>query len=120
PADVREEELQGVARARGLVGLVDDLLDLLLRLLLLERAVPDLEPDPLELPGELLDVDVGEFVLQGEGLELGRLDPAALLARLDHRPGALALEQFCELILRQRLLHTPSTVVPTFPLLRTV
>src|SRR4029079_17796802 len=71
-------------------------------------AVADLEPDPLELAGQLLDVDIGELVLEGERLELGGLDEAPLLARLDHRAGALGFQQFSELILRQRLLHTLS------------
>ena len=48
--------------------------------LLLGDVSRDLEPDPLELARQLLDVEVGELVLQRERLELGGLDEAALLA----------------------------------------
>src|SRR5262249_51303288 len=54
-----------------------------------------------------------ELVLEREGLELGRLDPAALLARLDQRPGTFRLEQFGQLVLRQLALHTLSSLAHT-------
>ena len=104
PADVGQEELQAVAGARRLVGLVDDVLLRCLRGgLLVGRRLAHLEPDALELAGELLDVELGELVLERERLELGRLDPAALLAHVEHRAGAFGLEQFGQLILRQVL-----------------
>ena len=50
------------------------------------------EPDRLELARQLLDLIVVEIVLQREGLEVGRLDEAALLRILDEGARALALE----------------------------
>ena len=47
------------------------------------------------------DLGLAEVVLDRERLELGRLDPAALLARLDQRAGALGLKQFGQLALSQ-------------------
>ena len=84
--DVGQEELQAVAGTRGPVGLVDDLLGLLLG-----PRLAHLEPDPLELAGEILDVGVGELVLERERLQLGRFDPAALLPRFEHRLRGFAL-----------------------------
>jgi len=81
-ADVCEEELQAVARARRCVGLVDDRLGLRLRVLLLGDRFAHLEPDALELLHELGDLGLTQVVLHRECLELGRFDPAALLARL--------------------------------------
>ena len=49
----------------------------------------------------ILDVGIDELVLDRERLELGRLDPAALLARLEHRLRALGLKQFRQLVLSQ-------------------
>jgi hypothetical protein len=107
--DVGQEELERVTGPGRRVGLVHDLFLLLGLVVLGGGALAHLEPDALELAGELLDVDVLEFVLKGERLELGRFDPAALLARLDHRAGALAFKQFCELALGQAA-ATPSRV----------
>jgi hypothetical protein len=107
PPDVGEEELQAVARARRDVGLVDDGLGLRLLVLLLDDGLADLEPDALELAGQLLDVGVGQVVLDGERLELGRLDPPALLARVEKGAGPFGLKQFGQLVLRQVLLPHP-------------
>ena len=84
-ADVGQEELQAVAGTRGLVGLVDDLLGLL------RPGFAHLEPDPLQLAGEILDIGVGELVLDHERLQLSRFDPAPLLPRLEHRLRRFAL-----------------------------
>ena len=72
PSDLGQEELKPVAdpedgRPRGRLPRPP-------RDLLLRSCFPHLEPVPLELAGELLDVGVGELVLDGERLELGRLD----------------------------------------------
>jgi len=61
----------------------------------------DIEPDRLELTGQLLDLLVGQVVLDGKSLELRRLDEAALLRPLDERSNLLGLEQFHQLVLRQ-------------------
>ena len=100
-ADVGEEELQAVARARRGVGLVDDRLGLGLRVLLLGDRLAHLESDALELLHDVGDLGLAEVVLDRERLELGRFDPAALLARLDERAGAFGLKQFVQLALGQ-------------------
>ena len=61
----------------------------------------DLEPDRLELARELLDLVFGQVVLEGERLELGRLEVAALLGAFDQRARLIAFQQFVQLILRQ-------------------
>jgi len=58
-------------------------------------------------------------VLERERLELGRLDPAALFARLEHRPSPFGFKQFGQLVLRQVLLphpfvHSRGSIVQTF------
>src|SRR5581483_10890610 len=117
-ADVREEELQAVARARRAVGLVDHRFRLRLRVLLLDDGLAHLEADALELAQHLLDLGIPEVVLDRERLELGRLDPAALLTRLDQRARALALKQFVQLALGQGFFDVLSilrTARGTFP-----
>ena len=52
----------------------------------------NLEADRLELARQLLDVGLVELVLEGECLELGRLDVAALLGSLDEGARPLGLE----------------------------
>src|SRR4029079_1715660 len=122
-ADVREEQLQAVAgaadRSRSL-GRRE--LGFLLRLPLLlrlgdRRRARDLQADALELRGEILDVLVVEVQLDTEGFQLGRIEVAALLRALDHRPRLVSLEQLVELVLRQGLLSPfrgASTVRATF------
>ena len=100
-ADVGEEELQAVARARRSRGLVDHGLRLVLRVLLLGDRLANLEADALELLDHVGYLTLGQVVLDRERLELGRLDPAALLARLDQRLGALGLKKFGKLALSQ-------------------
>ena len=100
-ADVGQEELQAVARARRRVGLVDHRLGLRLRVLLLDDRFAHLEPDALKLAHHLLHLGIAEVVLDRERLELGRLDPAALLTGRDQRDGALGLKQFGQLALGQ-------------------
>ena len=117
-ADVGEEELQAVARARRCVGLVDDGLGLRLRVLLLGDRLAHLEPDALELLDEIGDLGLAEVVLDRERLELGRFDPAALLARLQEGAGALGLKQFVQLALSQVGIDVLSFLRPavqTFP-----
>src|SRR5207248_4954062 len=105
-ADVGEEELQAVGRAaRGGSSLGSGELRLLLLFLLsLCGRRRDLEPDLLQLRGQLLDILVGEVELNRERLELRRLQIATLLRDLDHRAGLVGLQQFVQLILRQGLL----------------
>jgi len=98
------EELKAVAYARGLVGLVNDPPGLR-GCLLLRRRVAHLEPDPAELAGEVLDVGLGESLLDRERFELGRFDPTALLARFEHRLRGFALEQLGQPVLRHLHLH---------------
>jgi hypothetical protein len=108
--DVREEELQAVARAarrrrslrRGELGLLLGLA-LLLRLGRRSRR-HDLEADSLQLGGQVLGVLIVEVQLEAERLELGRIEVTALLRRLDHRPRLVRLEQLVQLVLRQGLL----------------
>jgi hypothetical protein len=97
--DVGEEELQAVGGAADRPGVVRRgggaaRLGLL-------GGLADLEPDRLELARQLLDLLFTEVVLEGERLELGRLEVAALLRAFDQRARLIAFQQFCELILRQ-------------------
>ena len=109
-ADVGEEELQAVGGAADLGDLEVDLrLGRLLLLLAGDRRT-DVEPDRLELARQLLDLVVVEVVLEREGLEVGRLDEAALLGALDEGARAVALEQFVKLILRQVRRFSPFAV----------
>jgi hypothetical protein len=115
PADVGEEELQAVGGAgdrdggsgRLLLGRLGRLLALLLRGLGVRRRRrggsrrADLEPGALELACELLDLLVVELELGREGLDLGRIDEAALLGALDDGADLVRLEQFVKLVLRQ-------------------
>ena len=100
-ADVGEEELQAVGRAADLVDLEVDLRLRGLLLLLVGERRPDVQADRLQLARQLLDLVVGEVVLEHERLEVDELDVPALLGVLDERAGAVALEQIVKLILRQ-------------------
>ena len=98
-ADVGQEQLEAVRGADDDVRIGRLRLDGL-RLLLGPR-LADLEADGLELARELLHVCVVEVVLEREGLELGRLDMAALFGGLDEGAGALSLEKLGNLLVRQ-------------------
>ena len=108
-ADIGQEELEAVCGAREDVGLgrLGGLLLLLLGLGLGGR-LAHLEPDPLELAGQLLDLVLVELVLQGEGLELGSLEMPTLLSALDERLGLVGIKQFVQLILCQMSLSGPT------------
>src|SRR2546421_196478 len=107
-ADVGEEELQRVGGAADLGRLDRRGLGLLL-LGLGRRRLPDLEPDALELAHDLLDLDLGEVVLEREGLEVRGLDEAALLGALDEQARLVGVEQFVQLVRRQLVFPTLST-----------
>src|SRR5919204_78607 len=96
---VGEEGLERVGGAGELGGLDGRLLDLLLGLG--RGRLSDLEPDALELAGDLLDLDLGEVVLDREGLEVRGLDEAALLGALDERARLIGVEQLVQLVRRQ-------------------
>ena len=68
----------------------------------------DIEPDPLELAGQLLDLGLVEVVLEGERLELGSLEVPTLLGTLDERLGLVGIKQFVQLILCQVSLSSPT------------
>jgi len=101
-ADVREEELKAVGGAREdmrldrLGGLF--LLGLLLRL---GGRLAHLEPDALELAGQLLDLVLVQVVLERERLELGGLEIPALLSALDEGLRLVGIKQFVQLVLCQ-------------------
>ena len=111
PADVGQEELQAVGgaheRLRGLLlgglgsGGLARLLGLLFRL---RRRLAHLETDRLELARQLLDLVVGEVVLQREGLQLRRQNEAALFGAFEQRARRLGLQQFLKLVLSHFLL----------------
>ena len=94
-ADVGQKELQTVAGTRQPFGLIHDILGLLLG-----SRFPHLEPYPLKLASEILDLRVSELMLDHERLQLGRFDPAALLPRLDHRLPGLTRQQLGQPVLR--------------------
>ena len=50
---------------------------------------------------DILDLLLVELVLDRERLEVGRLDPAALLGAFDKATGLIALQQLLNLVLRQ-------------------
>jgi hypothetical protein len=91
-ADVREEELEAVGGAgelgkldrSGLGGLLGDGLAGLL--------LAHLEADALELAPQLLEIDVGELVLERECLELGRLDVSTLFGPFDQQTCTIGLK----------------------------
>ena len=60
-----------------------------------------LEPDALELAGQLLDLALVEVVLERERLELGRLEISTLLGTLDEGLGLVGIKQFVKLVLCQ-------------------
>jgi hypothetical protein len=68
------------------------------------RGSADLEPDPLELGRQLLDLLLVQVELEGECLQLGRLEVATLLRALDEGAGLVGLQQLVQLILGQCLL----------------
>ncbi len=91
--DVGQEQLQrvggaadrpGVVRRGGLLGGCG----------LFVGGLADLDADALKLDRQLLDVLLREVVLERKGLELGRLDVAALLRALDERARVIAFKQF--------------------------
>ena len=109
-ADVGEEQLQRIRRARQRLGRPDGGLGLLLLPLgvgeLLLRVgvglrLPHLETDRLELTRDLLGFLVVQLVLEHERLELDRFHPAALLGALDQTLDLIGFEQFGQLVLRQ-------------------
>src|SRR5581483_7676831 len=65
------------------------------------RGRADLEPDALELARQVLDLLVGQVELEREGLQLGRLEIAALLGTLDESARLVGLEQLVQLVLAQ-------------------
>src|SRR5262249_8153990 len=81
-------------------GLGGGLLGLLL--LGLSHGLPDLEPDALELAGQLLDVLLVELVLEGERLELDGLEVAPLLSPFDELTSLVGIKQFVKLVLGQK------------------
>ena len=109
PADVGQEELQAVG------GADERLLRLRLgrlgRLRLLGGGLggllgglAHLEAVGLELARQLLDLVLGEVVLEREGLELRRQHEAALLCSFEQNARGLGLQQFLKLRLGQFLL----------------
>src|SRR5436853_1038381 len=132
-ADVGEEELQAVGGAgnrdrRGLdLGRrIGRLLRFVLRRLgrrcgrRWRGRLADLEPGPLELARQLLDLLVVELQLGGKSLELGGIDEAALLRTLDDGADLFRLEQLVQLVLRQGSLSpfVASSVPASSPYLR--
>ncbi|MGZ8693181.1 MAG: hypothetical protein ACXWZT_10675, partial [Gaiellaceae bacterium] len=102
-----QEELKAVCGTREDMGLrLGGLLFLLG--LLLGRGLADVEPDPLELAGQLLDLGLVEVVLEGERLELGSLEVPTFLGTLDERLGLVGIKQFVQLILCQVSLSSPT------------
>jgi hypothetical protein len=110
-ADVGEEQLQAVGGAGDRLRRLEPRG---LRLLLggflgvggsgglgLSRGRADLEPDPLELVRQLLDLLVVQIELDGERLQLGGLQVAAFLRALDECARLVGLEQLVQLVLAQ-------------------
>jgi hypothetical protein len=91
--DIGQEELEAVGGAREDVGL-GRLGGLLLLLLLhgLCGRLAHLEPDALELAGQLLDFVLVELVLEGERLELGSFEVTTLFSALDERLGLVGIK----------------------------
>ena len=110
PADVGEEQLQAVCGAGNCLRSLEARSLLLGRLLLgrsgsrragVRSGRADLEADALELVRQLLDLLVVQVELDGERLELGRLQIAALLCALDERARLVSLEQLLQRVLGQ-------------------
>ena len=109
PADVGEEELQAVRRARHLGRRLERRASTAAFSASASAAAAapcadgraDLEADPLELAGELLDLLLVQVELERERLQLRRLEVAAFLRALDERASLVGFEQFVELVLRQ-------------------
>jgi hypothetical protein len=107
--DVGEEELEAVGGTGERSGRLEPRRLLLGRLLGVggrgrfgdARGRADLDPDPLELGRQLLDLLLGQVQLDREGLELGGLEIPALLGRLDESARLVGLEQLVQLILGQ-------------------
>jgi hypothetical protein len=98
PADVREEELQAVARPVDRVGGRRGCLHGL------ARGSADLEPDRLELVRHLGHLVVAEIELEREGLELCGLDVAALFGALDQVATCLGVKNLMHGVLAQLFL----------------
>jgi hypothetical protein len=98
PTSARNSWRLGCGLFGGLLGL----------LLLFADGLTHLEPDPLELAGQLLDVVVVELVLERERLELGGLEVATLLCSFDEQAGLVGVKQFVKLILGQIVLSGPT------------
>ena len=93
--DVGQEELQAVAGPVNGVGRRDD------RLL---GGSADFQPDGLELVRDLCDFLVAEVELEGERLDLGRLDVAALFGSLEEVAARLGVKSFVHGVLAQLFL----------------
>ena len=105
-ADVGEEELETVGRARDCDGRRRSLVLLLLLVLLLGlvgdrdgdrrsgSGLADLKPGALELARQLLDFLFVEVLLGGERRDGDRIDVAALLSTLDDGTDLIRLEKF--------------------------
>jgi hypothetical protein len=107
-ADVGEEELETVGRARDCDGRRRSLVLLLLLLLVLllglvgdrdgdrrsGSCLADLKSGALELARQLLDFLLVEVLLGGERRDGDRIDVAALLSTLDDGTDLIRLEKF--------------------------
>src|SRR5688500_13295413 len=98
PADVREEELQAVARPVDRVGGRRGSFHRL------ARGSADLEPDRLELVRHLGHLVVAEIELERKRLELGGLNEAALLGALDQVATCLGVKNLVHGVLSQLFL----------------
>src|SRR4029079_17459639 len=90
-ADVREEKLQAVAGA--VMNVLRDRGGRRGLLLRLDRRA-DLEPERLELLGEVGHLLVAEVELEGKGLQLGRLNVATLLGVFDDGAALQGVQKF--------------------------
>jgi len=107
-ADIGQEELKAVCGAREDMCLRLGGLLFLFCVLFLGFGLADVEPDSLELPGQLLDLGLVEVVLESEGLELDSLEMPTLLSALHECLGLVGIKQFVQLILCQVSLSRPT------------
>ena len=109
--DVGEEQLQAVARAArpGARLEVEHLGRLLLLLLggdgLARLDLAELEPEPLQLVLQLLELGVRQLVLERHRFEHGCLHEAPLLGCLHKGSYVLRFQQLLQLVLRQEALR---------------